>query len=1070
MPQSERVVITIAASAQTFRTFRGLALGRECKSKSWTRCSFKVQGRVVAIAIFAGNGPRPSPYLAPRTSDAASSTRGTAPILDQVNAQEFNIKDAYGFVPYIFDADSMRCIANGRNAVGFSNLTLEEMALSLGVTTTQDGLSEEVLLASAEDSDGWFKFNFVSEDFDGEPVSFLGYANRIDVIGHSYVIVAGFAHRYLPRPPVETCPTTVNRLCNIVTAQSLVGAALYSAMTADTPAELRETWNDITFSTDTTYQEGGWYVFAYGFGENFTSGAFAHKRSDWIEKTLFDISLSIVPDVSKQNGTRLHEHFVAEALSGGGWASYDWAVSSTATAQEKVSYVAGLRRFGNDYYVGAGFNHIRDPAAESALCGTCSVEYSEPCAMSNVLTLAAHAQVDILTRSEEDGLFVGINNVNSEEYIMPGGFGVLIVDYATRTVMADTVDASLVGADAAAAFAVRHIGEVSTADAKLKDLADLGGGWLELAGEDNVSSFAAFVQKLVTDDNEYYLILGYRRERAPVTEACSSMYSAPCSEISSQALIGEIVTDIQLASSDAEVSAILVEINAGNVTVGPDFYPIILDENLNIVAHGDVTAHQGWNMSDPQPYVDFLQQTESVTSLGDSFEANVVYNAFKLGGGTFSVSWNDAFGSSVDKIVSVQAARQVSAADGGVTWYYVMTMYIDAPAPTLCSDGCPANGYCTEEDSSDGLPARCECGFYYTAVYADASNETCASTLTRNLTMTCEVDEDKAGVSSIKLIARVLGGMNSAFALGCIVWTIAMRNNAIVRASQPVLLILVGFGTMTSSMTNFVMAVDDSVGPAAGEGKNDLANWACMAQPWFYGIGFAITFSTMIVKLRRVVKVFRSAARMKKARGVSLKTAVQVLIFLVAIEAIGLLAWTLTDPLQFVRPSDDPLNGACESPHSSIFVWFMAAYHLGLLMYGAVLSYQCRKVNGVFAEAKYLSLAMVSNLQILVLALPVIKLTANDEQTSMFIRAIAIFLNDFSTCALIFCPKVYFCIFGPPESSGFGTSALKPKSRSRAGVSRTQVASVTQASSKVTSNAPETKQESLGATDSVAKY
>ncbi|GBG32274.1 Metabotropic glutamate receptor-like protein E [Hondaea fermentalgiana] len=968
------------------------------------------------------------------TSEAlANAATNISAFASLVNSKSFNVDDGFGFAPFIFDADTMRCVANGRDATGFSNLTLEEMAAALGVSTVQDGLSDEILAASAAESDGWFKFNFVSEDYPDEPISFLGYAKGVDAFGHSYVVLAGLAHRLLPRMDIDACPTSVNRRCNIQNVRSLVGAVLYSAMAAETPAELREVWNEITFPRDNTYRDGSWYIFAFGFGDDFTSGAFAHTRSDWIRQTLYEISLLFVPDLTKQNGTVLHEQFRDAALGGGGWAKYDWTVSSTAAAQVKVSYVTGVKLFGNDYYFGAGFNHIRDPAAASSLCSTCSVEYSESCAIGNVLTLSAHAEVDVLTRIEANNLFVDINNATSEEFVMPGGFGVLIVDYASKTVMADTVDASRVGGGVAAAFAARRIGEVDASHENLKAKANAGGGWVELPGEEGFSNFVAFVNKISKDNKEYYLVGGYRRERAPVVEACSAAYSAPCSETNARALIGEIVTSIQLASSDAEMTSILGEINAGSVLVAPDFFPIVLDSDFNLVAHGDAAVHEAWNVSDPHLYTEFVQQVEAVSSLGNSFEADLRLNAFKVGGGAFKVSWNDAFGTSMEKIVVVQAARQVSVDDGNVETYYVLIMYVDAPAPALCADGCPANAYCTEANSIDGVPARCECGFYFTPMYSYTSNETCDSTFTHDMVMSCAVDEEKEGIGSVKSIARVLASMNCVFAFFCIVWTGLMRKHIIVKASQPALLVLVGVGTIVSSTTIFVMAIDDSEGPAAGDGYNDAANWACMAQPWFYGLGFAITYCSMIVKLQRVAKVFKNAAKMRKSRGVSLRRTLVSLAGLVCVELLILIIWSVTDPLKFVRPTLNPLNGACESPSSRMFITLVAVYHLSLLFYGAYLSYKCRKMNGVFAETKYLSLAMLGNLQVLLLALPVIVLTADDAETSMFIRAIAIFLNDFSTTALIFCPKMYFAVFGAPETSGAGGNVLTKASKASRG-------------------------------------
>lgn len=981
--------------------------------------------------------------LVERVSSLIEASSNLESLFTSINNASENIQDGFFFAPYVFNSTSMRCIANGRD-ISFYNLTIEEIAQSLGVTSVQDDLSSEMHSTADESEDGWFKFVFVSEDYVGEPIAHIGYAKQAqDFNNNTYIVMASLAYRLLPRMDIDACPTSVNRRCNIQNVRSLVGAALYEAMTAESEASLREVWSEITFPRpdDITFRDQSWYIFVFEFGDGNDGDCYAHLNYNWIRWNLYGISKLFIEDVQQQDGSVIHEHFSEAALQGGGWVKYNWTTSPSVPALLKVSYVTGVELFNRKYYIGAGFNHMRDPVNAGPVCSQCSASYSSPCAIGNVLSLSAHTEVELLTKAEANVVFTHISE--GQAFKMDGGFGIILVDY-NQTVMADSLFPDSLNQDAESSFAERSILFEYSTHESLMALADGGGGWIQLSGIDGHSDFIAFVNKISKFERSYYLLNGYYNERAPTVDECSAEYSDECSEINAKALVGDVVTSIQVASSDSEFTSILESINTGKNSsyfITPNFYAIVLDSDFNLLAHGDTDLFQTWNISVPDSYMSFVQQEEGVSSLGNDFEAELRSAAFKVGGGFVSLTWNTPEQNLV-KTAYVQAAKRVSSTTGASLTYYVLTMFINAPAPTLDSAGCPTYSYGVNHN--DGLPVRCECGFYYMPEYSVVENENCVETFVSNYSMTCIADPSKTSIDGVKNIAMALGMINCLFAFACIMWTVAMRRHVIVKASQPLLLVLVGVGTIVSSTTIFVMVIDDKVGPPAGEGINDQANWACMAQPWFYGAGFAITYCSMIVKLRRVAKVFKSAVKMsRKVRGVSFKMTLLILMGLLSVEFLILIIWTTSDPLKFVRPEESPLNGSCESTNARTFLELMAVYHLILLFYGAYLSYRCRKMNGVFAETKYLSLAMLGNLQVLLLALPVIVLTADDAETSMFIRSIAVFLNDFSTTALIFGPKVYFSIFGAPAGSGDGGSVFKssdPKSSATNKTNRTAIA------------------------------
>lgn len=1007
-----------------------------CSASYSTQCSFNNAHRIVdALAVDLEN-------------DAVS-------VLANVNDKVYNPTDSYYFSPFVFESTGMTCVANGRNT-SFNGMTIEEIAFELNIVTRQrtqnQTLSSEIAAAANPSSDGWFEFIFTSEDRLTEPIAHFGYASQATYSGATYIVFVSFAKRTLPRLDVDLCPNGVNRLCSITNVRSLIGTVLTRAMSVQTGEHLREIWAEVSYPIDTSFRDATWYLFAYEL--DFPQRVLGHKNLNYVGMTHFNLTYSVQPDVTKANGTELHFIMANAALGGGGWATYDWMIGDQSTLIQKVSFLTGFELFGTKYMVGSGFNHVRDASVEATRCTTCSASLNEPCSIGNVKSLQAHAHVELLTNVPVDEIFDSL--ANSGEYSMDGGFGIALIRY-DQFVQIDTLEPSSNTLEDV--FIARGVdtSDVDAVHEMLKTKANTGGGWLSLPGANDSEEFVMLINKINKANQTYYLFNGYKNARAAVNATCSTASNGPCSEDNAKAIVGQVSTSMYIAISNGNLQSVFEEINTGqnaSFLAGVNFYTIVLDDDFNLVAFGDPEVSEGWDFSEVQSYLTFVQQQQFVSSLGNEFLTELRKAAFEVGGGFTTVSWNNAQDGTIEtRIVFVNAVK-VPTTGGSETSYYVMSMFTEAPEAPLCSslsesDSCPDNSYCVLDETS--IP-RCTCGFYYEASF-QYINSSCTDTLTHETTMTCVVDTLKAGVETVKSIGIALGSINYILAIVCITWTIFMRRHVIVKASQPAVLVLVAVGTLISSTTIFFIVRDDSIGPPAGDGSNDIANWACMAQPWFYGLGFSITYCSMIVKLQRVARVFKGAAQMKrKLKGVSLKVTMGYLAGLLAIEAVVLLVWTMSDPLKFVRPDDDPINGSCKSPTASNFVIVMALYHLGLLFYGAYLSYKCRKMNGVFAETKYLSLAMISNLQVLLLALPVILLTAGDTETSTFIRAIAVFLNDFSTTCLIFLPKMYFCIHGPPDSTGVGATTLTKKTKS--GPNATSSVQTTSEVQKTTTVAP----------------
>lgn len=296
---------------------------------------------------------------------------------------------------------------------------------------------------------------------------------------------------------------------------------------------------------------------------------------------------------------------------------------------------------------------------------------------------------------------------------------------------------------------------------------------------------------------------------------------------------------------------------------------------------------------------------------------------------------------------------------------------------------------------------------------------------------------------SLMIMAYVMLGINVSLIFGCMGWLFWKRGTTQVRVSQPFFLVLVLAGCLISSSTIIALSMEDNgSGPVPG----------CMAIPWLYSVGFSITFGTLFAKIRRVYIIFKSAADMRRTI-VTVRETLAVIGAVLMVDVTILIVWTIADPLEWQRniiSADQfgaPLEsqGFCSSDHWAVFAGVITAMHLLLLAVACYLCYVSRGIPTKFSEGKYVSIAMISNLQIFIVGVPILIILGTDSATSFFVRCVVIWMNDFAVVTLIFGNLIYSVHFDPSKSSKEGVKAA-------VGSAMQQFRSVRLSSSKFDSN------------------
>jgi ABC-type sugar transport system substrate-binding protein len=112
------------------------------------------------------------------------------------------------------------------------------------------------------------------------------------------------------------------------------------------------------------------------------------------------------------------------------------------------------------------------------------------------------------------------------------------------------------------------------------------------------------------------------------------------------------------------------------------------------------------------------------------------------------------------------------------------------------------------------------------------------------------VDENRLG--GLAVVGYVLFGLVTLTAIGFIGWTYQSRKLQVVKASQPIFLIMVALGVLIMASSIIPLSFDDSTGHLGSTG-------ICMSIPWLCFMGFSITFAALYSKTKRINEIMRSS-------------------------------------------------------------------------------------------------------------------------------------------------------------------------------------------------------------------
>jgi ABC-type phosphate transport system substrate-binding protein len=279
---------------------------------------------------------------------------------------------------------------------------------------------------------------------------------------------------------------------------------------------------------------------------------------------------------------------------------------------------------------------------------------------------------------------------------------------------------------------------------------------------------------------------------------------------------------------------------------------------------------------------------------------------------------------------------------------------------------------------------------------------------------------------SFKVLIYSLIGMASLSVFVLAIMVIWFRKTRLIKNTTPSFLLQVLLGCLISLMAipplmqddqslwgndGSLFKVDDSL--KSIDVNLDLA---CQSAPFLFFCGLSISLVPLLLKTWRIHAIFNQTTlrRIDIPNGLLLKYEAAVLGTLIAI----LVTWTILDPLEFHREVVRvDISGAvvesigrctCKTP----IVWLapLASVVFFFLCVGCSLSYHVRNVPVEFSEGQWIGVAMINFLEMFVLAIPILIITADKPSADGVMKSMVVFCSSFGTILIIFVPKFYMAM------------------------------------------------------------
>jgi len=266
--------------------------------------------------------------------------------------------------------------------------------------------------------------------------------------------------------------------------------------------------------------------------------------------------------------------------------------------------------------------------------------------------------------------------------------------------------------------------------------------------------------------------------------------------------------------------------------------------------------------------------------------------------------------------------------------------------------------------------------------------------------------------SEIVILCLVGVAIMTTFAL--ILWVLIYQNNRVIRAAQPVFVVLTLIGTiiMYCSVFFWTLHTDDI---------------HCNLARWFIAVGFGLTYGALFARIYRIGQIF--LVKTLEVFKVTNMMIIPIVAAIVGVEVLLLSLWTaistgraeLREEQPFIL-SDD-YYGCSNTTKDTIFFVILMIFNAGVLLYGLYWVYRIWRLKAVlYNESKSIGFA-VYTLTFFVVIIIIIQVFGSDNREIAFIlRSLCIILGPFISVMALLLPRMRYMIKSQSEISHTNTS------------------------------------------------
>ncbi|KAK2166254.1 hypothetical protein LSH36_40g05026 [Paralvinella palmiformis] len=286
----------------------------------------------------------------------------------------------------------------------------------------------------------------------------------------------------------------------------------------------------------------------------------------------------------------------------------------------------------------------------------------------------------------------------------------------------------------------------------------------------------------------------------------------------------------------------------------------------------------------------------------------------------------------------------------------------------------------------------------------------------------------------------ILASLGLVLTLLFLVFNIHYRHRKYIKMSSPNMNNIILTGAMCAFLAMIFGGIDSNLV------STDVHLTMCKFYNWTLSLGFSLAFGAMFSKTWRVHKIFTN----KKIQRMVIRDyqLMGIVCILVCLDVTVLAVWEIVDPLllkfhnktmeQIPDPVNDnqvliPQTRFCESPHMWYFVGIIYAIKGLLLVFGAFLAFETRKVTvPALNDSKFIGISVYNVVVLCLIGVPIALVMKEQVDASYALISLFIFFATSMTVCLVFVPKIVHRNRQPHSGTMFTKTSESTASKGRA--------------------------------------